>query len=193
MTIGGFDESKGQAGSFSNCGRIGVLRGDSAVTKFLTSWKMTGRVDTSNTISNWAVVFIIGTGTLNTCFSGADGNNFGGAGFNIVGTSDAMDAVVDCNSTGLGSLFTGNVICWWVICFGGVVGVGEGERVGREDVEICSKFDRSRGSGVFEDGAILKKKWPFVIETGVGFDVFRGDKGNSERVSSINYSDEILD
>ena len=105
------------------------MRGDSAITEFLTIWEVTGRINTSNSIANYAVVFIIGGGSLSGGFDGADEDDFGLNRFKIFGVGDVVDYIVEGDSTRLGRLISWDVIGGWIGCFGGVVGIGKGERV----------------------------------------------------------------
>ena len=126
------------------------MRGDSAITEFLTIRKVTGRINTSNSIANYAVVFIIGGGALSCGFDGADEDNFGLNCFKIFRVGDIVDYVVEGNSTGLRSLISRYVVRGWVGCFGGVVGISDGERVKRGYIQVSSKFDRLRRSVMSE-------------------------------------------
>ena len=42
-----------------------------------------------------------------------------------------------------------------------------------------------------EAGAKLEKKGPFVVLTGIGLEIFGGDKSDSKGMSGIRYSDKI--
>ena len=105
------------------------MRGDSAVTKFLTIWKVTGCINTSNSIANYAVVFIIGGGSLSGGFDRANEDDFGLDCFETFGVGDSVNYIVKGDSTRLGSLISWDVIGGWISCFSGIVGIGKGERV----------------------------------------------------------------
>ena len=117
------------------------MRGDSAITEFLTIWEVTGRINTSNSIANYAVVFIIGGGALSCGFDGADEDDFGWDCFEIFGVGDSVDYVVKSDSTRLGRLISWDVVGGWIGCFGGVVSICKGGRVEGGYVHISSKFD----------------------------------------------------
>ena len=84
--------------------------GDSAVAEFLTIWEVAGRINTSNSIANYTVVFIIGGVALGGCFNRADKDDFGLDSFKIFGVGDIMYYVVEGNSTRLGSLISWDVV-----------------------------------------------------------------------------------
>ena len=105
------------------------MRGDSAITKFLTIREVTGRINTSNSIANYAVVFIVGGGAMSGCFNGTDEDYFGLNCFKIFRVGDSMDDVVEGNSTRLWSLVSWDVVGGRISCFSGVVGVSDGEGV----------------------------------------------------------------
>ena len=126
------------------------MRGDSAVTEFLTIWEVTGRINTSDSITNYAVVFIIGGGALSCGFDRTNKDDFGLDGFEIFGVGDSVDHVVESNSTRLGRLISWDVVGGWIGCFGGVVSICDGGRVEGGYVHISSKFDGLGGSMMSE-------------------------------------------
>ena len=120
------------------------MRGDSAITEFLTIWEVTGRINTSNSVSNYAVMFIVGGVALSCGFDGADEDDFGLDCFEIFGVGDSVDHVVEGNSTRLGRLISWDIVGGWIGCFGGVVGISDGRRVEGGHIHIGSKFDGLR-------------------------------------------------
>ena len=117
------------------------MRGDSAITEILTIWEVTGRINTSNSVSNYAVMFIIGGVALSCGFDGADEDDFGLDCFEIFGVGDSVDHVVEGNSTRLGRLISWDIVGGWIGCFGGVVSICDGGRVEGGYFKISSKFN----------------------------------------------------
>ena len=126
------------------------MRGDSTITEFLTIREVTGRINTSNSIANYAVVFIIRGGALSGCFDGANEDNFGLNSFKVFGVGDIVNYVIKGDSTWLRSLVSRDVVGGWVGCFGGVVSICDGGRVEGGYVHISSKFDGLGGSMMSE-------------------------------------------